>query len=909
MRKHITRIVAAGLVGLLFLGTYSTRAIAANDPRSSEALKITRELTKKEYNGRQTGTEGYSKAINFIEGKLKEVQAAPLLKENSYRQEYDTAFATLKSHSVRIGGRELEIMKDYMPFAKCSSVDGFNANDIYYAGVGREEDYKKGQANGVVIFKWNDQSGKFGGGVSDRVEIAKRHGAKAVLVIANGELEIGNYEHPLSGQDVGIPGVYISEAVARNILNVPNTDKPAVLLSKSIKISMDIERKSAKGENLVAVIPGKVEEKAILITTNLDGFGSLPDGRYYESAQASAVSVEMMLELARYYKQNVPEYNLILAFVGSKWTDNNGIKELSRVIDFNNIAFSIDLYAMGGNGRLLVNYIDEKNKGLAEDLNKKISSVSIYNPNDFGNALSSSLSQKSKNVLLIRDQGTWIPNSLTDKYENVSVNSYLKGLDNLKTVIDTVIKYDRSKETAFSYSNISVKKEYFKEVKREINYKESKYFKVYFDREFEAYINDYYMKEIDKIYERISKFNYYPAVGEKVKLLNLKDGNEAAVIADREDLFGNSQKAGGGFASVTRPVIYCRQPALGTVSHELNHLLANYKGYGRSENGDHKNGVAQESQGQSFLVSYRVQDYVTDVNTLINQYFNSHESPDVLAIARDYKTKLNWESYITAGKDYNNNWQNTYHTLGSIYTFIKYAYGDNASRRAMYRVYDLQPSEYKSYKNSLIKDLNINTDNFLEDWSQWMTSSGEKVRTRTSISGKKYEDKLLQYDYSKIYTLYVGSSGQGQKTSGFNSSNSGSGTLDVSKVPLIKSNQKDFFSYKDDGNKYAAIDYKSNLKDKGFKMHSVAAAVDEEHVYIKIKFSNPSNQKPLVFLQEDSPGLREWGAELSVGDNTVIMKFNKSALRKYKAGLAINIGSGNFVFIEKWITDALAVFE
>ena len=733
MKKCFIKIFLLCFSILLFV---PQNASAKGLSNSINGIDIIEELSKPYYMGRQSGTEGYEKSVDYLEKLMKQTELVPLLPDNSYRQKYSIKKATLLGESFYINNKSFEIMKDYMPFSRCSS-GNFKYDKLSYVGAGRENNYDI-KTDEVVIINWYDENGKFPEGMLDRIIRAKNHGAKAVLIIADGELKIGNYEHPLNGNDIGIPVVYISEYLAYDILGVPRNYTSKTLPDNEISINLNISREDSYSYNLVGLIKGSSEDKAILLTANLDGFGSLPDGRYFESCKAGSVSPAMLIDLAQYYKNNKPEYNIIITIAGSKWTGNEGIKEVANILDFDHIVSTIDIYAMGGNGQPNLFYTDSEYQSFAKSVMNTISSN-----DDLGNSLANILSNKTKKLFFIRDTNTWVDNSLTDTFGQVSKNGYDEGLKYLKDLIKRIIDNNEKLDSIeFNYNPNKIKTVYENEAGRNISYIESKYFNVYFDDEFKQELDENYLREIDIIYERISKFNYYPSIGQKIKLLNLSSGSEAAKIAGRTDLIDNPGRAGGGFSSFDRPVIYCVQPNFGTVSHELNHLMVNYK------ISDGKNGVLEECQGQSFLVYYNENKYVEDVSELINNNLTNHEAPKLIENAKNYKGILDWDVYIV-NKDDPYGWQNSYRTLGSIYSFIKYNFGENSARRAIYRNYD----SVKDIQTNLVDDIKVDIDLFLQGWSNWMASSGEKAGKELLTTITNYKDDLKPYDYQKIYLL------------------------------------------------------------------------------------------------------------------------------------------------------------
>lgn len=132
-------------------------------------------------------------------------------------------------------------------------------------------------------------------------------------------------------------------------------------------------------------------------------------------------------------------------------------------------------------------------------------------------------------------------------------------------------------------------------------------------------------------------------------------------------------------------------------------------------------------------------------------------------------------------------------------------------------------------------------------------------------------------------------------------------SVDLTKVPSINSNQKDFVMFTDDNIKYREIPADTNFITSGYKLDFIGAALDKDNVYVKVKYTSPIQSYVNVFLQGDTPGLKEYfHSATKAGDNIVIFKFNKEVLKAFTAGLAINVGERNFVFIDKALMDSIA---
>lgn len=730
--RMIPLVLATSMLTVLLLSF----TVPASGADSYPGYALIQEWAKKEYMGRQTGTPGYAKATDDLEKRMRETGMVPLFGEGQYRQSFQAGTAELTSEKVLLNKRTLKLMKDYMPFSR-SAAGSVSLSNAYYVGGGLSSDYTS-KTEGLVVFHWFDKNGKFPEGALDRVQRAIAKGAKAVIIIANGELKVGNYEHPLSAEKLSVPVIYLTEDAAGQA-GIPLDFVPKKISGVSVQIDMEIDRSDRAADNLVGVVPGKSESKAILWVTNIDGFGSLPDGTWFESAKSGAASAAMMLDMAGYYRKNVPEYTMIFAFVGSKWKAQEGIRALTDALNFDRIASVVDLYSMGGNGSLNEMYFGFTDPSF-ESFAKAVSEKAVIN-NDLGNALFSVLKSKTKNLIFIRDQNTWVDDSLTDKASNVGQGPYSKGVESLLTtstrIMNRLLAGDRA---SIDYSQLSFSAATLQNVP--LSKTETKHFHVYADESNKSSITPAVLKEMDAIYERVAFYNYYPLPQTKVNALFMKDGNLAAKLSGRKDLESDSSKAGGGFANYSDGQMYMNMrlgPAYETISHELNHALASANPYAGTDQFE-----LQEWQGQSDFVRYlqvNGQMVHPDGTGLIVQqrFLANHEVPKLKDLVANYKKEIDW-NWFTKQTPNPNGHLYTYYLMGSMYAFLSDRYGEKVSRRAMYRNY----IDVAGIRKNLIQDTGLTLDSFLEQWSRWMLQPGSSSASRQAENNG--------FDYRMLFT-------------------------------------------------------------------------------------------------------------------------------------------------------------
>jgi len=883
-------------------------------------LQIIKELTDPKYEGKKSGTEGYKNAIYFLKSKFSEKGLVPIF-EDDLIQEYNASVANMKKSYLAINGSEIELMEDYMPFSRTAEGKYNGTREIVFLGSGISNDYKGINVNDKsVIFSWLDSNGEFPSGTLDRVLMAKKRGAKEVFVICNGDFKVGNYEHPIRYENTGIYVQYISENIAKNLGIDDYENKKS--FEAEIEYDLDIERNiRIKSQNIVGKIPGVYDSKSILLVTNLDGFGKLPGGYIYQNAKYSSVSPALMLSIVEYYNKNKPLYDIYFAVVGNKWDTRQGIKYVMGNIDEENFIGAIDLYSMGGQVyKPYLGITKNADKDFTQNFIRAFGGSINY---DLGNSLADVIDDYIDNTIIIRDDSKLENNLKKDTWQNVNKDVLIDEFSLIKDIINEIITSEFNKEKYIYKMDREVV--YNEVAERYYNRMESKYFTILFDdRYIEKVMNKNLLRECDKIYERISRFNYYPKVEKKPTIIFSMDTVSAAKIGGRTDLYQGNYNVGGGFASfngVPTEVIYCRGPGFYTLSHELNHLIASKKvgniGF-----------TNQEAQGQNFNIYYRGMSFLYDENRIeeiVNQADPIIEDKDQIYVAKTYKDRFNW-NWLFDGTTNPYKHQNSYFTLGSMYSFLNYNYGYNTARRAIYRVYESK--DRNDLKKAVIYDTKLTEEEFLEEWSEWVLSGGKDMVDEEYYDIKEYKDYLTYYDSKWHEDIEIMDLRYFVNNNIFKDVNK---NLNVNKDEDIKTeenydggkkektdnggnnftdnlnpeNDKFSFEIGDDNINYKEIKYGERLDVSKISINEVSYRLFDEKIHFKLKFNSNMEENVSVFLQGSEPGLQQLIRNVvKIGENTIILKFDVNEYKSYSAGLAINLGERNFVFIEKNILNS-----
>src|SRR5690606_16913603 len=98
-------------------------------------------LASKEYEGRETGTEGNARAADFIAARFKELGIPPLSSTGNYFQE--VAFSSVKWESIEavVAGKTIEHMRDYLSLPQYypRNAGELNINSLTFLGYGIDD--------------------------------------------------------------------------------------------------------------------------------------------------------------------------------------------------------------------------------------------------------------------------------------------------------------------------------------------------------------------------------------------------------------------------------------------------------------------------------------------------------------------------------------------------------------------------------------------------------------------------------------------------------------------------------------------------------------------------------------------------------------------------------------------------
>lgn len=279
--------------------------------KKEELMKTVEFLASKELAGRLSGSDGYTKAANFMAGELAKLKIKPAGDENYFqklRVEYNEILAP-EHFSIIKDGKTInyKIGDDYV-YRGFTGAEKFIA-PVVFCGYGLSQpdlgydDYSGTDVKGKVVLvfkynpKWNIDGKNFtNGNPREKAIVAANHGAVGILFVsfpndAEPQAPIGSVIHGEGEQMINFPEIHIDIPVADKIFSgssytlkdlqtlIDSTKKPYSLPLDS-KVDIEIHTKYEKEKevvNVVGMIEGndpELKNEYLIIGAHLDHVGS-----------------------------------------------------------------------------------------------------------------------------------------------------------------------------------------------------------------------------------------------------------------------------------------------------------------------------------------------------------------------------------------------------------------------------------------------------------------------------------------------------------------------------------------------------------------------------------------------------------------------------------------------------------
>lgn len=332
-----------------------------------------------EFEGRDTGSPGQKKAINYLKEQYVNLGIPSPLSGDDYFQEVPLERQKAPNVTMAVNGTTFANYDDYLILGSADSQD-LNINEVVYAGYGIDSDnysdytdldvkgkivlVKAGEpkdANGNYITSGTAENTKWSSGrqsLSSKRDAARENGAKALLFMNEGMIgQYGAYYKQmaesgragrisLKSNTPNMMFMMIGEKVGTAIYPDIATADTAKMVNTNITGNITSQAEKVDSENVVAFIRGSEKPNEILvISAHLDHVG-VNDGEIYNGADDDGSGTVAVVEIAEAFKEAVndgytPKRSILFLHVtgeekgllGSRhYTDNDPIFPLENTV-------------------------------------------------------------------------------------------------------------------------------------------------------------------------------------------------------------------------------------------------------------------------------------------------------------------------------------------------------------------------------------------------------------------------------------------------------------------------------------------------------------------------------------------------------------------------------------------------
>lgn len=332
------------MMRILFFFSFTFLLLSGKAQDKAYVHEMIDSLCAPRYHGRGYVENGDVKAGDFLIRQCKEIGLKPL--EGSHEQWFELGVNTFPgTMQVIVNKDTLETGIDYIIEPRSIAQEGqFKAFRLKPKHVKSPE----------KIFK-----------------LSEKEKVNESVVVIDGTVESNAYEaflsriydNPLRAQGyVLLTDKKLTWSVGRSMLNSTVVRAQKNDQTKRIrKVSLDIDQEwkaNYQTKNIMAVIPGK-KEKMVVYTAHYDHLGRMGADTYIAGASDNASGSAMLLDLAKYYQKNQPEYTTVFIWfageeaglVGSKYFVENSPIQLDQI----KFLLNLDLMADAKKGITVVN--------------------------------------------------------------------------------------------------------------------------------------------------------------------------------------------------------------------------------------------------------------------------------------------------------------------------------------------------------------------------------------------------------------------------------------------------------------------------------------------------------------------------------------------------------------------------
>jgi len=374
----------------LLIDSLDVSALLANTILEEDLYNHLSILASDEFEGRETGTRGNTRAAKYIANYFKELGIKPRGIENSYYQDVAFNKTYWTETKVEVNGNAYRHLWDYMTFP--SMTDQFqelSSDEVIFLGYGIDDqsysDYKGNDVQGKIIMinkgePFNQdsisyisstrESSEWTSDINMKLKVAQEKGVKMVLIIeedlrklldknrrflVSPSLKLGDGEMKTRTH---ANHMYISSNVAKDIIgnkdekikkwrkkNLKNGKACDIKLNSQLGIQLSKKKNVLKGHNVFAFIEGTdLKEEVIAVSAHYDHLGKRGED-IFNGADDNGTGTSTVLEITEALTEAIkkgirPRRSILLLLVtgeekgllGSRYYAENPIYPIENTV-------------------------------------------------------------------------------------------------------------------------------------------------------------------------------------------------------------------------------------------------------------------------------------------------------------------------------------------------------------------------------------------------------------------------------------------------------------------------------------------------------------------------------------------------------------------------------------------------
>ncbi|HEX9510366.1 MAG TPA: M28 family peptidase [Puia sp.] len=274
----------------------------------------------KDFEGRETGTEGQRKAAAYIENDFKSLGLQPGNK-GSYQLYYPIFQDSLTAATIRINEQDFRLNEDFAVNTAANYSATLMGSEIVFAGYGisdsTRDDYKGLDVKGKIVLILNAPpsgstpapTNRRSGGFYSRQELAQKNGAVALLIIQNGfprksfgdkgSMYLTGYRKTILPNSY-----YVSDRIAEAIMgadyaSVKSGDVQPKSYSADVLLEFSKSTGNLQSSDVLGFLEGTdLKDQLVVISAHYDHLGKRDTVIYYGADDDGSGTVSV-LELAQ----------------------------------------------------------------------------------------------------------------------------------------------------------------------------------------------------------------------------------------------------------------------------------------------------------------------------------------------------------------------------------------------------------------------------------------------------------------------------------------------------------------------------------------------------------------------------------------------------------------------------------